>query len=124
MRTKWVAASALLALLAGCGTRAPAAVVTSTTGAATVGCRGWYAVAGRTLYAHLQFLGKVHAASVTAALDDGSALTQSPPVAVASGVSRQTLRVGPLSRGVVGATAAVSDAAGHARGSCQLDNPH
>ena len=118
------AVSGLLVLLSACGASLPAAVVTPGGAGSSVGCQGWYAVAGQTLYAHLLFLGDVHAASVSARLTDGSQVAPSAPVAIASGVTRQTLPLGPVGPGVVGASASVRDAQGHTSASCRLDNPH
>lgn len=123
MNIRAMAATGLLTLLTGCAAAAPAAVVTRSGTADQVGCRGWYAVAGKTLYAHLVFYGEVNAATVSAALADGTSFAPTAPFAVRSGVSGETVPVGPLSAGVVGATASVRGAGGR-QGGCLLANPH
>lgn len=122
MRIQTMAATGLLTLVTGCAAATPAAVVPAGAGD-QVGCRGWYAVAGETLYAHLVFFGDVHAATVSAALVDGTKFAPAAPVAVSSGVSVETVPVGPLSTGVVGASASVRGAGGR-QANCLLANPH
>ncbi|MGN6522458.1 MAG: hypothetical protein ACTHMZ_04510 [Actinomycetes bacterium] len=118
------AAMGLLALLAGCGGTAPAAVLTHAQVKAAVGCRGWYEVAGRTLYAHLVFTGDVRATSVSATLTDGSSFVPSSTVPVTAGVARQTVPLGPLTAGVVAASASVFGASPTEAAGCTLATPH
>ena len=78
---------------------------------------------GRTLAAHLVFVGPVRGVVLRTTSDDGESPTDDLTVRIADGVTHRTVYVGGVTRVVVAADATVDNGAG-AHASCTLATPH